>query len=168
MGHSSWPKQLVPQEMAGNSQIQGVRHGISHSLRPLQVWGLFKGLSQSKRCGAKQPLHRQRLMPKTQQDLLRRDPLSLYSVPQYCRAKGLFHTGTRKNQGLALSKLPKRALSVPSVPCEPPFHAAHQGPRSRGWVCTSTCISRSSWQVTFPPAPMSPLRASRAQSAASG
>lgn len=33
MGHSSWPKQLVPQEMAGNSQIQGVRYGIPHSLK---------------------------------------------------------------------------------------------------------------------------------------
>lgn len=60
MGHSSWPKQLVPQEMAGNSQIQGLRYGISHSLRPLQAWGLLKGLSQSKRWGAEQPLYRHR------------------------------------------------------------------------------------------------------------
>lgn len=93
----------------------------------------------------------QRLMPKTQQDLLRRDPLSLCSVPQYRRAKGLFHPGTRKNQGLALSQLQKRALSVPSFPCEPPFHAPSQGPRHRGVDTHLYMYSLDHlWQVTFP------------------
>lgn len=52
----------------------------------------------------------QRPKSRTQQDLLGLDPLSLASpVPQSCRAKGLFHPGSRKNQGLALSQLQKRA-----------------------------------------------------------
>nr|KAF6274206.1 hypothetical protein mMyoMyo1_010377 [Myotis myotis] len=94
----------------------------------------------------------QRLMPRTQQDLLGRDPLSLSSpVPQSCRAKGLFHPGTRKNQGLALSQLQKSPL-FPSFPCEPPFHAPSQEPRHRGvgahlYMYTLAHL----WQVTtFP------------------
>lgn len=113
MGHSSWPKQLVPQKMAGNSQVQGVRYGISHSLKVSAGLGTAQGIITVQEMGCQGAIVQvQRLMPRTQQDLLGRDPLSLSSpVPQSCRAKGLFHPGTRKNQGLALSQLQKSPLS---------------------------------------------------------
>lgn len=52
-GQRLCPKQLVSQEVAGTVRFRESDMGSPISLRPLQAWGLLKGLSQSKRWGAK-------------------------------------------------------------------------------------------------------------------
>lgn len=153
MAHSTWPKQMVPQEMAGTSQIDRVRYGISHFLKASAGLGTAQKIITFQQMGCQgASVWVQGPKPRTQQDLLELDSVPLASpVPQSCRAKGLFHPGIRKNWGLALSQLQNRiplsssALHVSTHPM-----LLVRGPGRQWGVPTFTMYSLDDlWQVTF-------------------
>lgn len=80
MGFSMWPKQLVPQEMAGDSQIQGVNCGIPAGLGNSQNY-------QAQRWSTMEP-EVQRLKPVIQEDLVGLETLPLATISQSCRFPG--------------------------------------------------------------------------------
>lgn len=153
MGHSSWTKQLVPQEMAGNSQIRGVRYGISHSLKVSADLGTAQEIIIVQEMGCQGHSRSARAGPSFSM-------FSMFSCPSILQGKGPLTQGLGRTS-IWFCTATEESSQFPVFHVSPHSMLLVRDPSIEGWVYTSTytvwIIFGKSFSLVEQIAPMSPL-----------